>query len=96
MALGKPSKVNWTNILDTPFINLAGRYVSCLDKFAQPRRRYGINLVVVSACGHLHSRRCFRIIFRIFLMARLGFSAGTRKAVIPTPSLITTRTRPSA
>jgi hypothetical protein len=47
MALRKPGKVSWHNILDAPFVHFAGRYVPSLYQFAQPSGGEWINLVVV-------------------------------------------------
>jgi hypothetical protein len=50
MALKKPGKVIWNDILDSPLINFPGRDVSGLDQFPQPGR--GEWVVVVIVGGH--------------------------------------------
>jgi hypothetical protein len=49
VALSKPGKVSWNDILDAPLVHLARRDVPAADQFAQPRRRLGVDLVVVGA-----------------------------------------------
>jgi hypothetical protein len=47
MALRKPGKVSWHNILNAPFVHFTGRDMPGLYQFAQPCRGEGINFVVV-------------------------------------------------
>ncbi|MCK9506076.1 MAG: hypothetical protein M0Q95_18085 [Porticoccaceae bacterium] len=50
VALGISSKVIWLNILDTPFVNVAGRNMSASYQVSQPLSGERVNLVVVG--GH--------------------------------------------
>jgi hypothetical protein len=56
MALRESTQVAWVNILDAPFVNDAGRYVSGCNEVAQPPGGVGIDLVVV--IGHGESKKC--------------------------------------
>jgi hypothetical protein len=50
MALGKSGKVIWIDICNTPFIDFPRREMPSRNQVAQPVRRIGVELVVVS--GH--------------------------------------------
>jgi hypothetical protein len=47
MALGISVKVAWSDILDAPFVHVAGRDVSSRDQVAQPPRCVRVDFVVV-------------------------------------------------
>ncbi|WP_260431972.1 hypothetical protein [Burkholderia stagnalis] len=49
MALAVSAQVIRLDILDTPFVDVAGRYVTGGDQVAQPLRGVRIDLVVVGA-----------------------------------------------
>jgi hypothetical protein len=47
VALGVALEVVRSDIRDTPFVDVAGRYVPCGDQVPQPRSRVGVDFVVV-------------------------------------------------
>lgn len=51
MALGVSHKLIWSDIFNTPFVNIAVRDELLTDQLAQPCRRAGVEfVVVVHAC----------------------------------------------